>query len=50
MVSCTEKKNPNEQIHLLITGSVGTSKTFTLMPLIQALICFYNRHLHSNLF
>jgi hypothetical protein len=41
---------PNEPIHLFITGGVGTSKIFTLMLLIQALIHFYNRHLHSNLF
>jgi len=49
MVSCIERKqNPNEPIHLFITKSVGTSKTFTLMLLIQALICFYNKHLHLD--
>jgi hypothetical protein len=29
-----------------ITTGVGIGKTFTLMLLIQALIFFYNRHLH----
>ncbi len=49
MMSSTEKKqNPNEPIHLFIIGGVITRKTFTLMLLIQALIHFYNRHLHSN--
>jgi hypothetical protein len=47
MMSCTENKNPNEPIHLFTTRGVGTSKTFTLMFLVQALIHFYNRH--SNL-
>jgi hypothetical protein len=42
-----KKQNPNEPIHLLITGGAG--KTFTLMFLIQALIRFYNKHPHSNL-
>jgi len=49
MMSCIEKIIPNEPIHLFITGSAGTSKTFTLMLLIQSLICFYNRHPHLNL-
>jgi hypothetical protein len=41
MMSCIGKKqNPNEPIHLfIIVGGIGTSKTFTLMLLIQALIC-----------
>jgi len=48
-MSCTKKnKNPNEPILLLIIINSSTSKTFTLMFLIQALICFYNRHPHSN--
>ncbi len=40
MMSCIEKKqNPNEPIHLfIIVGGIGTSKTFTLIFLIQALI------------
>jgi hypothetical protein len=44
-MSCIEKKkqNPNEPIHTFIIGSVSISKKFTLMLLIQALICFYNR-------
>ncbi len=33
-------KNPNEAIHLFIIKGVNTSKTFTLMLLIQVLICF----------
>ncbi len=40
------KNNPNEPIHLFITGGVSTCKTFTLMNLIQALIRFFNRHCH----
>jgi hypothetical protein len=44
MMSCIEKKNPNEPIHLFITRDVGISKIFTLMLLIQALIFFYNKH------
>jgi hypothetical protein len=48
MVSCIDKKqNPNEPIHLFITGGASIGKTFTLMVLIQALICFYNWHPHS---
>jgi hypothetical protein len=43
-----KKQNPNEPIHLFITGGVGTSKIFTLMFLVQVLICFYNRHPNSN--
>jgi len=40
MMSCIGKKqNPNEPIHLfIIVGGIGTSKTFTLMFLIQSLI------------
>jgi hypothetical protein len=34
------KINPNEPIYLFITRGVGTSKTFTLMFLIQTLILF----------
>jgi hypothetical protein len=50
MVSCIERtQNPNEPIHLFITKGAGTSKTFTLMLLIQTLICFYNKHLHLDL-
>jgi hypothetical protein len=48
-MSCVEKKqNPNEPIHLFITGAANTSKTFTLMLLVQTLIHFYNKHLDSN--
>ncbi len=43
-MSCIEKQNPNEPIHLFITRGVGTNRTFALMFLIQTLICFYNRH------
>jgi hypothetical protein len=39
-----KKQNPNEPIHLFITRGVGSGKTFTLMFLIQALICFCNGH------
>jgi hypothetical protein len=42
------KKNPIEPNYLSITGDVGTSKNLTLVFQIQALICFYNRHLQSN--
>jgi chromosomal replication initiation ATPase DnaA len=35
-----KKQNPNERIYLFITGGVGIGKTFTLMFLIQALVCF----------
>jgi hypothetical protein len=42
-----KKQNPNEPIHLFITRGVGS---FILMFLIQALICFYNKHPHSYLF
>jgi hypothetical protein len=42
LMSCTEKKqNPNEPIHLFITRGASIGKTFTLMFLIQALICFF---------
>jgi hypothetical protein len=44
-----KKQNPNEPIHLFITGGASTNKTFTLMFLIQNLISFYNRHPRSNL-
>jgi hypothetical protein len=44
MMSCIEKINPNEPIRLFIIVGVGTNKTFTVMFLVQALICFYNRH------
>jgi hypothetical protein len=51
MMSCIEKnKNPNEPIHLFTTRGASTCRTFTLMLLIQALICFYNRHPHLDLF
>jgi hypothetical protein len=43
------KKNPNEPIHLFIIGGVGIGKAFTSMLLIQALLCFYNRHPHLDL-
>jgi hypothetical protein len=39
-----KKINPNEPFHLFIAGGVGTSKTFTLMLLIQGLLGFYNKH------
>jgi hypothetical protein len=39
-----QKNNPNEPIYLVITRGAGIGKTFTLMLLIQALICFYNIH------
>jgi hypothetical protein len=42
-----KEQNPNEPINLFNTGCVGTGKTFTIMFLIQASICFYNRHPHS---
>ncbi len=45
-----KKINRSEPIHLFITGGVNTSKTFTLMLLNQALICFYNRHPHLDPF
>ncbi len=49
MMSCIERKqNPNEPIHLFIIRGADIGKTFTLMILIQALICFYNRHPHSD--
>jgi hypothetical protein len=49
MVSCTQRIFfPNEPIDLFITKGASTSKTFTLMLLIQALICFYNRHPHLD--
>jgi hypothetical protein len=38
----------NQFIHSFIIGSVGTSKTFTLMLIIQDLIHFYNKHPHSD--
>jgi hypothetical protein len=43
-----KKQNPNEQIHLFISGSANIGKTFTFMLLIQALIHFYNRHPHLD--
>jgi hypothetical protein len=48
MKSCIEIINPNEPIHLFITEGASIGKTFTLILLIQALICFYNRHHQSN--
>jgi hypothetical protein len=38
------------QMNQFIIGGASIGKTLTLMFLIQALIHFYNRHLHSNLF
>ncbi len=49
-MSCIEKINPNEPIHLFIIRGVNVGKTFTLKLLIQALVHFYNRHLHSDPF
>jgi hypothetical protein len=39
-----KNQNPNEPIHLFITRGASIGKTFTLMFIIQALICFYNIH------
>jgi len=41
-----KNQNPNEPIHLFITGGASIGKTFTLMFIIQALICYYNIHPH----
>jgi len=48
MMSCIEKMNPNEPIHLFITRGACIGKTFTLMFLIQALIHFKDTHPHLN--
>jgi hypothetical protein len=42
------KKNLNEPLHLFITKGDGTSKTFTLMLLIQGLLHFYNKNPQLN--
>jgi hypothetical protein len=44
MLTCIEIINPNESIHLFIIEGASIGKTFPLILLIQALICFYNRH------
>jgi len=50
MMSCIEKKqNPNDLIHTFIIEGLNISRIFTLMFLIQVLICFYNRHPHLYL-
>ncbi len=46
MMSYRKNQNPNEPIHLFIIGGDGIGKTFTLLFIIQALICFYNIHPH----
>jgi hypothetical protein len=38
------KNNPNEPLHLFLTRGVGICKIFTLMLLIQGLLCFYDKH------
>jgi hypothetical protein len=43
-----KKLIPNKKIHLFVIGGVGICKNFTLMILIQILICFYNTHLHLD--
>ncbi len=39
-----KSQNPNEPIHLFIVGGAALGKTFTLVFIIQALICFNNIH------
>ncbi len=39
-----KKQNANEPLHTFITGGASTCKTFTSMPSIQSLLCFYNKH------
>ncbi len=49
MMSCIgKKKNLDEPFDLPMSRGANTSKTFTLLLLIQGLSCFYNIHLHSN--
>lgn len=43
-----KKENLNEPIHLFITRGVDIGKIFTIMFVIQGLLCFYNIHLQSN--
>jgi hypothetical protein len=43
-----KKQKPEKSIYLFITGGADTSKTFTLMLLIQTLFHFYNRHHTSD--
>lgn len=44
-----KKKNLDEPFDLSMNRGANTSKTFTLLFLIQGLLCFYNIHLHSTI-